>query len=104
MCERVVAVELLHNELKNVEERIFLQGNAMFASKTKINFFFNFFEDPERVKKKFQKMLILVFEVIVQPPKHTLKIGIFPRFSQLWTTVRGEWLKIVLINRHDRGD
>ena len=27
--------------------------------------------------KKFQKTWILVFEVIVQPPKHTFKIGIF---------------------------
>ena len=29
------------------------------------------------VKKKFQKTLILVFEVIVQPPKHTFEIGCF---------------------------
>ena len=27
--------------------------------------------------KKFQKTLILVFKVIVQPPKHTFEIGIF---------------------------
>ena len=30
-----------------------------------------------RVKKKFQKTLILAFEVILQPPKHTFEIGIF---------------------------
>ena len=30
-----------------------------------------------RVKKKIQKTLILVFEVIVQPPKNTFKIGFF---------------------------
>ena len=60
----------------------FSRDNALFASKAKINIFWkakinvfwNFFErsGPEGasgVKKKFQKMLILVFEVIVQPPK-----------------------------------
>ena len=46
----------------------------MITSKAKINIFWNFFEwsGPEGtsgVKKKFQKTLILVFEVIVQPPK-----------------------------------
>ena len=36
------------------------------------------------VNKKFQKTLILVFEVIVQPPKHTFEIGFFfLRFSIL---------------------
>ena len=29
------------------------------------------------MKKNFQKTLILVFEVIVQPPKHTIEIGFF---------------------------
>jgi hypothetical protein len=29
------------------------------------------------VKRKYQKMLILVFEVIVQPPKRTSEIGFF---------------------------
>ena len=36
-------------------------------------------EGPQRepgVKKKFQNTLILVFEVIVQPRKHTFEIGI----------------------------
>ena len=28
-------------------------------------------------KKKFQKVLILVFEVTVHPPKHTFEIAIF---------------------------
>ena len=40
-----------------------------------------------RVKNFFQKKLILVFEVIVQPPKHTFEIGIFlPRTecSRIW--------------------
>ena len=31
------------------------------------------------MKKKFQQMLILVFEVIMQPPKQTFEIGIFFR-------------------------
>ena len=52
----------------------FSRDNALFASKAKINVFWNFFEQsgPEGasgVKKKFQKTFILVFEVIVQPPK-----------------------------------
>ena len=29
--------------------------------------------------KKFQKTLILAFEVIVQPPRHTFEIGFFFR-------------------------
>ena len=37
------------------------------------------------VKKKFQKMLILVFDLIVQPPKHTFEIGFFSLFSSLWS-------------------
>ena len=49
-------------------------SHFLFASKAKINVFWNFFEwsGPEGasgVKKKFQKTLILAFEVIVQPPK-----------------------------------
>ena len=49
----------------------FSRDNALFASKAKINVFWNFFKQsgPEGVKKKFQKTLILAFEVIVQPPK-----------------------------------
>ena len=35
------------------------------------------------VKKKFQKTFILAFDVIVQPPKHTFEIALFPRFSSL---------------------
>ena len=37
-------------------------------------------EGPQRgtgVKKIFQKMLILVFEVIMEPSKYTFEIGIF---------------------------
>ncbi len=33
-----------------------------------------------RREEKFQKLLILVFEVIVQPPKHTFEIGIVSMF------------------------
>ena len=71
-----------HNELK--------RGETMHClpQRLKSMFFEIFFEwrVSERgprpgVKKKFLKMLILVFEVIVQPPKHTFEIGIFPRFS-----------------------
>jgi len=52
----------------------FSRDNVLFASKAKIIVFWNFFEwsGPEGasgVKKKFQKTLILVVEVIVQPPK-----------------------------------
>ena len=53
----------------------FLQDNAQFASKAKINArCLQFFrtEQPlrsQRSEKKFQTTLILVFEVIVQPPK-----------------------------------
>ena len=36
-----------------------------------------------RVKKKIKKSLILVFEVIIQPLKHTFESGIFPHFSSL---------------------
>ena len=31
-------------------------------------------------EEKIQELLILAFEVIVQPPKHTLEIGIFFAF------------------------
>ena len=47
---------------------------------------FEFFfreEQPRRShrnEKKFQKQLILVFEVIVQPPKHTFQITLFSEF------------------------
>ena len=34
-------------------------------------------------EEKIQKMLILFFEVIVQPPKHVFEIEIFSRFSSL---------------------
>ena len=33
--------------------------------------------------KTFRKTLILAFDVIVQPPKHTFEIALFPRFSSL---------------------
>ena len=46
---------------QNAEKSTFWQDTALFASKAKINIFWNF-----GVKKKIQKMLILVFEVIVQ--------------------------------------
>ena len=41
-------------------------------------------EGPQKglgVKKKFQKTLILVFVVILQPPKHIFEIGFFFRVS-----------------------
>ena len=61
----------------------FWQDNALFASKAKINVLLKLFrvESSLRgpgVKKEFHKMLILVFEVIVQSaPKHTYEIGFF---------------------------
>ena len=39
------------------------------------------------LKKLFQKMFHLVFEVIVQPPKHTYEMGFFPSFSSLWLVI-----------------
>ena len=56
----------------------FWQNNTLFASKDKINVFL--VEGSRRVpevKKKFEKTLILVFEVIVQPLKHTFEIALF---------------------------
>ena len=51
-------------------------GSCTINSKAKIKVFWKFFEwsGPEgasRVKKKFQKTLILAFEVIVQLPEYT---------------------------------
>ena len=64
-----------HGELK-YRKNLIWQDNALFASKAKINVFWNFFlmewsRRGQRGEEKFQKKLILVFEVIVQPPKHT---------------------------------
>ena len=53
----------------------------MFASKAKINVFSSFFQGRQKgpeVKLK-KKSLILVFEVIIQSPKHIFEIGIFFR-------------------------
>ena len=74
-----------HNELKYGRKSINWQDNAQFASKAEINIFWKIFEwrvsEGEPVwMKKFQKTLILVFEVIVRPPKHTFEIGFFSRF------------------------
>ena len=47
----------------------FWQDNALFASKAKINIFENFEQrvsEETRSEEKIQKMLILVFKVIVQ--------------------------------------
>ena len=63
----------------------FLWDNALFASKAKINVFWNFFKQSglkgaSEVTKKFQKTLILAFQVIMQPPKHTFEIAPFSLF------------------------
>ena len=55
---------------------------AQFPQKLKSMFFEKNFErsgskEASGVRKKIQKPLILVFEVIVQPPKHIFKNGIF---------------------------
>ena len=62
---------------------------VLFTSKAKIKIFWKNFrlERPWRrpgVKKKFKETLILVFEVIVQPPKYTLGCCIIlpQRFNQ----------------------
>ena len=73
---------ILHNELKHGKSP-FWQDNALFASKAKINVLLKLFRVKGSlrgpgVKKEFHKMLILVFEVIVQSaPKHTYEIGFF---------------------------
>ena len=63
--------------------------NALYASKAKFNVFEIFLSGGyvpsqkgtnSRVKKKSQKTLILIFEVIVKLTKHTFKIGIFFEF------------------------
>ena len=43
---------------------------------------------PPQVKKNFQKTLILAFEVILQPPKHTFEIGIFYNLSHFGTHMK----------------
>ena len=49
-------------------------------------FFLNFsnraapIEGDSGVMKKFQKTLILAFELVVQPPKHTFEIAFFYQF------------------------
>ena len=56
---------------------------ARFASRAKINVFWNFFRTEHSQtgqwrEEKFQKTLILAFEVIVQPPKqHAFEIALF---------------------------
>ena len=81
----------MYNELKNVEKVHF--GRTMHClprPQGQKTMFFEIFSSGgsrrPRVKKKFQKALLLVFEVIPQPPKSkpTFEIGIFfPRFSSL---------------------
>ena len=83
-----------------MEKSPFWQDNALFTSKAKINVFWKNFErsGPEGHQEWrffFQKTLILAFEVIIQPPKHTFEIRIFfSRFSSLCETRR----KFVAIN------
>ena len=78
-----------HNELKRGKKSILLgrtirclpqrEKNQCFSKKI------SSIEGPRRrplVNRKFQKALILAFEVlIVQPPKHTFKIEIFSTFQ-----------------------
>ena len=39
------------------------------------------------VKKKNSKTLILVFEVIMQPPKHTIEIGFFCVLADMYIDI-----------------
>ena len=71
ICDQV------HNCKKEFQISIVCLGGCMITSKTKINVFLNFFEwrVPEwnlEWRKNFKKKLILVFKVIVQPPKPIL--------------------------------
>ena len=75
-----------------MEKSQFWQDNALFASKTKINIFWKIFEwrvpeGDQEWRIFLQKMLISVFEVIVQPHPNThLKLDFFPHFSSLCIT------------------
>ena len=55
-------------------------------------FFFTYLGNPPLDEINFKKPLILVFEVVVQPSKHTFEIGIFPRFSSLCSTTLQDYL------------
>ena len=79
-----------HNALKH--EKIPISnvclGDCMITSKAKINVFLkkNSSEGSPKdtlSEEKISKMLILVFEVIMQSPKYTFEIGFFSRFSSL---------------------
>ena len=59
--------------------------------RTKINVFWKNFKWRVPKGTKFQKTLILVFEVIVQPPKHTFEIGFFLRFSSFTSSLSMYW-------------
>ena len=67
-----------------------LGGCTINTSKTKINVFFkkiSTWGSPNETRSEeifSKKTLILVFEIIVQPPKHTFEIGFFLRVSSLW--------------------
>ena len=75
----------MHNELNR--EKIFqFQMGVWVVARLPQTLKSTFFEkdssegSPKRTWSKeifFKKILILVFEVIVQPPKHTFVIGIF---------------------------
>ena len=75
----------------------------MFASKAKINVFSNFFkwrvpEGDLEWRKFFQKMLILVFEIIIvqqtleQIVNSPAKIEFFPHFSSFWPVMSSHTL------------
>ena len=76
-----------HNSgLKKSKKSAIWWDYALFVWKAKLNVFWNFFvwSGPKAPSasaplhsKKFQKMLILAFEVIVQLPKHTFEIPLF---------------------------
>ena len=76
---------------KNCEKVEFdLTTHALFASKAKSNVFWKIFEwigskGARGVMKRFQKMLILVFEVILQNHPNTFEIAFFfPTFRALY--------------------
>ena len=50
---------------------------SMFFEKNQVKGTFSTLRREPGLKKLFQKMFHLVFEVIAQPPKHTYEIGFF---------------------------
>ena len=81
----------------------FSRDNALFASKAKINVVWIFFRTERsqrgrQSEKKFQTMLILVFEVIVQPPKtHFLTFSCETKIMEITHSAKHAHLYLIQI-------